>query len=394
MWWALIPALLTVGAFLGALVTLLRTGQPAGPIAAEITLIIAVTGRNTDLDRLCAALAAQVLKPARVVFAVESESDPAFSLLTGIRARHVFHIHVAGPATASSQKAHNLASAIAAFDDGMSTIAFADADIMPQSGWLADLTRPITRKAAGMVSGYRWSSPVDAQPASLLCAWIDRAIACLPKFAWQTMVWGGSLAVAPGVLARINAVRVLDENISDDMALAAAAKEANIRALHRMRVLVPSPLSHSRRTFWSFAYRQYQMLWLYQPRVWALAAALVGASLLVKTALWIAALYSSFWLAILIAFIPFNWATYALRLLRAEKLHCLSSASFGVEAAMFLVPLFGPLVDAIHLAAILRGAFARHVDWSHLSYDLRGRVVTRVIRRPQPGDPRSGRRTL
>ena len=49
---------------------------------------------------------------------------------------------------------------------------------------------------------------------------------------------------------------------------------------------------------------------------------------------------------------------------------------------MLLVPLFGPLVDAVHLAAILKGWNVERIDWSHCSYDLDKGKVVRIERRP------------
>ena len=379
IWLALLSAVLAGGALLGALVTLARTGPPAAVVPARVILIMAVTGRSIDLKRLWAAIRAQTLAPERVVVAVESKDDPAYALLSALG--EGVTIHVAGAASAAAQKSHNLASALAAFDDGAAIIAFADADILPRPGWLADLVRPIARGSADMASGYRWQIPMDVRPASLACAWIDRALACLPKFRWQVMAWGGSLAFAPGVLKRLDAVALLERSISDDLALAALAREAGLRTLYRLRVLVPSPIAHTSHSFFGFAVRQYQMLKLYQPRVWAMALALVGASVLIKAALWIAAFQSAAGLAILLAFLCANWIAYALRLKRAQTLDCWPVMSRPAEAALCLTPIVSPLIDLVHLAAILRSADTRRIAWSHLSYEMEGREVRGIVRR-------------
>lgn len=379
IWLALLAAILAGGALLGALATLARTGPPAAVVPARVTLIMAVTGRSIDLARLWAAIRAQTLVPMRVVFAVESRDDPAHAALAALG--EGITIHVAGEAASSSQKSHNLASALAAHDDGEAIIAFADADILPRPFWLADLTRPIARGSADLVSGYRWQLPMDAAPASLVSAWIDRALACLPKFRWQVMAWGGSLAFAPGVLKRLDAVALLERSISDDLALAALARNAGLRTHYRLRVLVPSPVAHTPRAFFGFAVRQYQMLKLYQPRVWAMALALVGASFAIKLALWTAALFSTTGLAMLLAFLCANWIAYGMRLRRAMALDCWPVMSRRAEAALCLMPIVSPLIDLVHLVAIVRGGDTRRIDWSHLSYEMNGRNVAKIVRR-------------
>lgn len=366
-----------------ALATWLRTAPPGPVPEATVTLVIPVTGRGVDLRRLCRALAAQTLKPSTLAFVVESLRDPAHARLleAGEASGLAFRVVVAGPAAHASQKCHNLSAALAELDDGVAIVVLADADIVPQAGWLADLVRPVATGRAACVTGYRWALPVDTRAGTLLAAWTDRAIASMPKFRWQVMAWAGSFAFAPGLLKRLDAARILAHAVSDDMTLAAAAAAGGSPALYRLRVLVPSPVSHSVGSFLGFATRQYQMLMLHQPRVWATALATVGSLFAIRSGLWIAAAISPFWLRVLAAFLAANWIAYGLRLWRARYLGCWPIRSRAAEWLLPLVALFGPLVDAVHLFAILRGARTRRIDWSHLSYTLERGRVTAIERR-------------
>jgi ceramide glucosyltransferase len=152
---------------------------------------------------------------------------------------------VAGLATASAQKSHNLARALARYDDGSRIIVLADADIVPQPHWLADIVQPLVRGRARMVSGYRWTLPMDCRPGTLIGAWTERAIASLPKPPWYLLAWGGSIGFTPGTPAAIGAVPVLERAVSDDISLAHAARRNGIDVLYRKRLLVPTPVSHS-----------------------------------------------------------------------------------------------------------------------------------------------------
>ncbi len=379
----LIVALVSLSSLVAAVATWLRTTRPAPVSDVPVTLIIPVTGRGVDLERLCRALKAQTLKPQRLLFVVESEADPAYErLLSAIAATRIeARIMSTGPTAKASQKCHNLSLALGEADDGQSIVTLADADIIPQTGWLADLVRPIVSGRADCVSGYRWSLPMDARIGTLLAAWIDRAVASMPKFSWMKMAWAGSFAFAPGVLKRLDAVKLLSAQVSDDMSLAKAAADHGCPALYRLRVLLPTPVSHSLASAFGFGIRQYQMLLLYQPVVWTTGVATIALLLAVRGSLWVAAAFSPFWLQLLAGFIALNWVTYAIRLRRARYLHCWPVRSRSAEAALWLMPLAGPLIDLMHLTSMLLSVRVGTIHWSHLTYRLEGGKVVSIERR-------------
>jgi hypothetical protein len=318
------------------------------------------------------------------VFIVESVDDPAYGRLNTALAQLPAgtEIFIAGLAAAAAQKSHNLARALSHYDDGSTIIVLADGDIAPQPQWLADVAQPLVRGSAEMVTGYRWALPMDCRPGSLLGGWAERAVASLPKPSWYILAWGGSIGFSPGTAGRIGSAAVLDEAMSDDISLAHAAHRRGIDVLYRKRLLVPTPFSHSIASLNGFAARQYQLLRLHQKAIWWHALLVVSGTLALKSWLWWHAFTSAFWLQVLIAYLVATYATYGIRMLRAYRLGCWTVSCPRAEAAMLLVPLFGPLVDAVHLAAILKGWNVERIDWSHCSYDLdQGRVV-RIERRP------------
>jgi hypothetical protein len=381
---ALLAVVATAG-FAAAFYSLLKTGKTPAGTEVPLTLLIPATGNSVDLARLASSISAQWLTPRCTVFIVESVDDPAYGRLKQVLPRlpGEAEIFVAGLATASAQKSHNLARALAHYDDGSRIIVLADADIVPQPHWLADVVQPLARGTARMVSGYRWALPMDCRPGTLIGAWTERAVASLPKPPWYTLAWGGSLGFAPGTPAEIGAVPVLEGAVSDDISLAHAARRKGIDVLHRKRLLVPTPVSHSLGAVIRFGARQYQMLRLHQRAIWWTALPVVALAVVLKSWLWWHAFTSAFWLLVLIAFLAATYATYALRLLRARRLKCWTVGSRPAEAALLLVPLFGPVADAVNLMALLAGWSVARVDWAHCSYELdsEGRVVA-IERRP------------
>ena len=382
----IIAALLMISAsagFAGAIFTLLGTGKPPRGDDVALTLLIPVTGDSLDLDRLARFISAQWLTPRLTVFIVESVDDPAYDRLKKALAQlpSGTKIFIAGLAGAAAQKSHNLARALEHYDDGSTIIVLADGDIAPQPHWLADVAQPL-RGTAEMVTGYRWALPIDCRLGSLFGAWVERAVASLPKPPWYILAWGGSIGFQPGMAGRIGAAAVLDEAMSDDISLAHAGHRHGIDVLYRKRLLVPTPFSHSIASLISFAARQYQLLRLHQKAIWWNALFVVSVVLALKSWLWWHAFTSTFWLKVLLAYLVATYATYGIRMLRAQRLGCWTVSAPKAEFAMLLVPLFGPLVDAVHLAAILKGWNVKRIDWSHCSYDLdRGKVV-RIERRP------------
>ncbi len=370
--------------FAGAIFNLLSTGKPPSGDDAAITLLIPVTGGSLDLDRLCRFISVQWLTPRLTVFIVESVDDPAYGRLKLALAQlpGETEIFIAGLAAATAQKSHNLARALKRYDDGSTIVVLADADIAPQPFWLADVAQPLVRGSACMVTGYRWTLPMDCRPGSLIGAWVERAVASLPKPPWYILAWGGSIGFQPGTAGRIGAAGVLEEAMPDDISLAHGAHRHGIDVLYRKRLLVPTPFSHSIASLIGFASRQYQLLRLHQTAIWWNALLLVSGSLALKTWLWWHAFTSAFWLQVLIAYLVATYATYGIRMLRAHRLGCWTVSCPKAEIAMLLVPLFGPLVDAVHLAAILKGWNVKRIDWSHCSYDLDKGKVVRIERRP------------
>jgi hypothetical protein len=381
---AILLGLFATAGFAAAFFTLLGTGKAPDVPDAPLTLLIPVTGGSVDLDRLARSISAQWLTPQRTVFIVESVDDPAYGRLKRVLPQlpDGAEIFVAGPATASAQKSHNLARALSLYDDGRRIVVLADADIVPQPHWLADVVQPLVRGTAEVVTGYRWALPMDCRPGSLIGAWTERAIASLPKPPWYTLAWGGSIGLTPGTPARIGAVPVLEKAVSDDIALAQAARRRGIDVLYRNRLLVPTPFSHSTASLVAFGARQYQLLRLHQRAIWWHALMAVSGAMALKSWLWWHAFTSAFWLQMLVAFLVVTYATYGVRMLRAWRLGCWTVGSRRAEAALLLVPLFGPLADVVHLAALLAGWSVKRLDWAHCSYELDNGRVVHIERRP------------
>lgn len=353
---------------------------PPGPLATRPHLVIPATGRLERLEQLRAALLAQQTPPATIAFAVESCADPAFARIAAIFGDGAvpWSITVAGEATRGVQKCRNQAQALRSLPRDASVV-LADADIMPQPHWLGHLLRPIEHRRADLVTGYRWPLPDDARLATVLGTWIDRGVAGLTKAAGDRLLWGGSIAIAPRALKVLDLPQVLEPAISDDLALAAAARAHGLRSLVRGTVLVPTPFAHDFRSLFAFGKRQYQIVLVYVPGKWAAALGVTLLNLAGSVAAPALAAASPIGLPAWLALAGVALASAAGR--RAQARAAGIQAGWNrAERRLLLLPLVLPLVHLCHLAVILAALDRRTMRWGSYLYRLRGRRVVGIER--------------
>src|SRR5262245_44442513 len=102
----LISWLLAAGLACYGLLDCVRSLKPAPPISVRpnIALIIPVRGLPPRLPELWDAICSQRLAPARVIFALESRSDPACDAIEALPSGPRRDCVIAGPTTTRGQK--------------------------------------------------------------------------------------------------------------------------------------------------------------------------------------------------------------------------------------------------------------------------------------------------
>lgn len=265
---------------------------PTASSGGRVTAILPFAP-GTDLEPLWECLARQTLRPFRLVIAVEREEDrPAEPPLP-----FPVEFVVAGPATQRAQKCHNQLAALERIaEDPGDAVVFFDADILPQDWWLEKLCAPVLRGDRDVVGGYRWLLPVGANPAVNAVAWADHCWAMVPKPPGFSLLWGGSMALAPKAFPVFQ--KALDRGLTDDLTFAAEARRAGLRVLLRPALLVPSPIGPGGAGAVAFWIRQLRLVRIYNAPLWVFYALTVQTSL----GLWILALLPGLrWLAALLA---------------------------------------------------------------------------------------------
>jgi cellulose synthase/poly-beta-1,6-N-acetylglucosamine synthase-like glycosyltransferase len=262
--------------------------DPFLPTCGEKTvLIVPMRGLPVHFAEMWCGISAQSYRSFRVVFAVESTTDPAYAVLRGLEDGPLREIVVAGPTKKRSQKIHNMLAALASLNDDDAVVVFADADIVPHSDWLARLMKWQNDKNCDVVSGYRWLLPADDRWATAFVCVINSSAATAARGLRPFgVVWGGSMVMHRNAIAGLELEKYWDRAVLDDLSLTRAVRAHGGRVHCPRDALVPSPVSYSWKDAVAFGRRQYLLIRIYAPWHWALIAATTTLPL----AGWIAAL--------------------------------------------------------------------------------------------------------
>ena len=347
---------------------------------ANVTLVLPATGALPGLEELLAALAAQSLKPHRLIVVVESIADPAYRRVAMASERCPqldIELIVAGLSPLRGQKCTNLLAALPRLRDDDTHIVLLDADIRPQPWWLAGLTGPLAAGRADVVNGYRWPVPTALTLASALAAGIDRAIAVLPRLSSTRTIWGGSLAVSRRALEALDLPSTIGRTLTEDLPIGDRAAAAGLRVLTRRAIRPLTPIGGGIADLWRFGRRQYQLIRLYRPGLWCFAAFVVTTDLAARLVL-LTTLAAP---AATLALCCLGSVTAEIRLAISRRLGAIDGTGFRLLQHLFAWILLP--APAAHAALIWGGSVTSPVVWAHIRYivDKTGRVVE-MARRP------------
>jgi ceramide glucosyltransferase len=347
------------------------------PKVAILTAIKGVSETTPQfLDRLCR----QQYPVYRLVFALESRSDPVLPLIEGLRRRLAgkiaIDIVVAGQATQRAQKVHNLLAALGTLRDDDGIVVFADADILPDERWLSQLIRPIANGDVAASTGYRWQLPTDRRWPSLIVAAVDLSIATAARSARWNLCWGGSIALDRAALNQIDLPAIWNRAASDDLTLTVALRARGLKINAPLHVLVPSPVAHDWTTLFSFARRQYLLVRTYAPRHWLLAGWTVCLPAVATTIAVAETFDGRLWAS---GFILGSIALLQIRLRIRRQIADLLLPHTAIAAARTTIAFAQwawPAIHLVHLVAFLASLVGQRFTWAGINYRLHGKMVS------------------
>ena len=247
-----------------------RHGLPRPEIPGtepRVAVILPVKGEE-GLGRFLGLLRGQRYARYRIIASIESDEDPALSLL--VAAQHQegasVEIVIAGLARSCGQKVWNQLAALERLTADDEIVAFIDADTLPTPLWLPRLVAAIVDAGRPVVTGYRWMAPADDRWSSSCLAAANASIATLPRGLKSHLCWGGSVAMRRSTLEAIELRRRWIGAISDDLQLSAALRGAGIHAGAPRQGLLLTPVSVSWAGFFAFGVRQYRLVWISSTR--------------------------------------------------------------------------------------------------------------------------------
>jgi ceramide glucosyltransferase len=348
----------------------------ASPRAVVLVAIKGVDDTTVQfLDRVCR----QEYPDYRIIVTLESRTDPALSLVESTRQaaanRLEVDIVIAGYATQRTQKVHNLLAALDALREKDRIVVFTDADTLLPPDWLTNLIRPIALGEVSASTGYRWPLPMDGELATRIGAAADLSITTSARSRHWNMCWGGSTAVAREALDAINLRAVWDRAASDDVMLTRALRAKSFAINSPLRSLVPSPVTHTWTSLFSFARRQHLMLRTYAPGYWLFGGIVLGipaigaaaALILLAQGSWIGA-------SVLLASVVMLQLRLQIRRRIAERVLPRETQS-SVRSTIAFSSWAWPLIHFVHCSAFLSSCFGRRFTWAGIRYQLDGRNV-------------------
>jgi cellulose synthase/poly-beta-1,6-N-acetylglucosamine synthase-like glycosyltransferase len=355
------------------------------------SVFVPCRGLDQGLVQNLAALFSQHYPDYELVFVSDDAHDPALAVArhlsremegeTVARTRFV----VAGRATDSGQKVHNLRAAVAEADPSSEVFVFVDTDARTRPDWLRALVAPLADSSAGAATGYRWFLPAGGGLAAhLRSVWNASIASALGANDRANFCWGGSTAIRRETFERLRMSERWRGTLSDDYALTRALGEANLPVRFVPACLTPTLEDCSFKELFEFTTRQLKITRVYAPHLWRIV--------LISNLLFVAVFFGGLALAASRAALglPFAWPLVVVSLifllglwksffrLRAVAL-ALEGRHDQLRAGLWAHLLLWPLTAAIFLYNALAAAFSRRIVWRGIGYELKSPTETEII---------------
>jgi ceramide glucosyltransferase len=368
--------------------------HPTGCVA----LFAPCKGLDVDLEGNLSALLRQDYDNYEVVFIVESADDPACTAIRAAMAAHPLvpaRVVVAGLASDTGQKVHNLRVATEYLSQRIKYLAFVDSDACPRPQWLRMLISRLNKPELGAVTGYRWFTPSRTTIANALVYSMNCAVVSLLTRNSHYLIWGGSWALRRDVFDAIGLHAAWKGTLSDDLVASRLMRESRLQVRFEPACVVSSPLNESFVQAMSFIRRQYLVTRLYTFDWWLFSMLAATFSNLI----WLGNLAVLGWS--LATGTPSPWipfgvglTLYLVTVVRGMLRQDLVKTYFPYwEQASRWIRRFAiwanPLVELSHWIGVLSSSVGRYVAWRGIRYHVvPGGQVRQIIRDDAHGEPR------
>lgn len=313
-----------------------------------------------------------------VLFVFDRADDPAARLVNRGFSQ-IARTIIAGPATDSGQKVHNLRVATAQVDPKSEVLVFVDTDARPATDWLRKLVAPLADETLGAATGYRWFIPERGGIASRLrSVWNASVASALGSDTAKNFCWGGSTAIRRSTFNRLNVSERWRGSISDDFTITRVLKEAKLPIHFTPLCLVASMGDCDFHELIEFTTRQIQITRVYASHLWL--------PLLLGSSLFTIAFFGGL---ILIGFHPRSPAAYIFPLIifalgaakSVIRFRAVSTVLQTSRRDLFAHIFLWPFASLLYLYNAIVAGFSRRLKWRGITYELKSPSEAVIISR-------------
>lgn len=355
-----------------------ETARPLPDFQPFVSVIAPCRGLEPGLAENLRPLLEQDYPRYEVLFVFDRADDPAAGLVSHGFSQ-IARTIIAGPATDSGQKVHNLRVAAAEVDPKSEVLVFVDTDARPAKDWLRKLVAPLADETLGASSGYRWFIPEKGGIASRLRGvWNASIASALGADTAKNFCWGGSTAIRRTTFEQLNVSDRWRGTVSDDFTITRVLKEAKLAIHFTPNCLVASVGDCGWRELFEFTTRQIKITRVYASHLWL--------PLLLGSALFVLAFFGGL---ILIGVYPRSPAAYILTLiiftLGAAKsfirFRAVSTVLRTSRRDLLAHVLLWPFASLLYLYNCIVAGFSRRIEWRGITYELKSPSEAVIISR-------------
>lgn len=314
-----------------------------------------------------------------IVFIVETGDDPANQVIQTCMGKYPHvdaRLVVAGRATESGQKVHNLRVATAAMPEDIQVLAFVDSDARPNSDWLRTLTQRLERPEIGATTAYRWFVPKTPSLANHLLYSINAMVASFFGPGSHHLVWGGSWAIRREVFDSIGLHQAWYGTVSDDLVASRVIHRNRLRVEYEPKCLVASPTDNTIPQLFEFIRRQYVIARFCISRLWYMTFIFATVAMLVFfSSLGLGVYYllqSDVWAAVPLGVVVYLYGFGVLKAaLRQETAHLsLPQLKDQLKLARRFDLVAGPLVATVNWIGMATALVGSTIVWRGIRYRI------------------------
>jgi ceramide glucosyltransferase len=365
-----------------------ETRRPLADFHPFVSVIAPSRGVEPGLAENLATLLTQDYPAYEVLFVFDRADDPAIDLLKQFDKSSVpTKTIIAGAATNSGQKVHNLRVAVKEMDSRSEVIAFVDTDARPGRLWLRQLVAPLAENELGATTGYRWFVPLKGGLASRLrSVWNASIASALGEDSHKNFCWGGSTAIHRSVFERLNICERWQGTVSDDFTVTSVLKEAKLPIHFTPHCLVASVGDCDVRELFEFTTRQIKITRVYAPQLWLpllLGSSLFAIAFFGGILLLIARITAGLPFSLLLAVLCLLFTLGAAKGLIRWRVINIPLANYRKELRRDLLAhiFLWPVASLLYLYNAVAAGFSRRINWRGITYELKSPNEAVIIAR-------------